>query len=578
MAETIIPSQTLQPSSNVRESASPRGPETDAQPVAVSMGQQLPGIVRRAKLDIRLLAPAEILTLQRTMGNQAVLRLIASAREHYRNDEAPRQSSPPAEMPGSSQLQMDGTGIPLPPQLSVGGRVRGAIRPPQALQAKLTIGAPDDAYEKEADSVAEEVMSHSSTLLRQYAAPGATGSDEDSRNGASVQLNANGNSRVVQRDDPPASVNPPVGGSTPDYSKMTWQQLLPRAHGAKGAGITKIDLHTPGNKIDTWGTGAAPTLNYVPDKDIHTDPASAAPQGGVGGTPEADAQAAAENSALSAAQDAAVSQIITARAKIPDRPMGRSPNNNAGYDYNPDKDPAAKDYNQWVKSALPTGVQDSDWNWQVFKRIQGLEGQEGRFTTFDKTLSVGPGYSTSGGQTQQVIGKTFNLLPEVKSVAFDAGLTVDASGGMNVVDTDKKWILDSQDAAAYVQTEVSLLSLLVNVSQGAQPVDASGAVAPDEQGKQRQALLDAEWRQFLSGTLAGVTSLVQSWPLDSAVLAVHAKHAQPGNFPFTFWNGQNGPDLATMVAAIYAKVGASAKYICTGKYAQYQGSSKGSNG
>jgi hypothetical protein len=371
------------------------------------------------------------------------------------------------------------------------------------------------------------------------------------------------------RRDPTVGPSSPVSGSAPDYSKMTWQQLLPRAHGAKGASITSIDLHTPGNRFDAAGTGAAPTLNYVADKSIITDPASGAPRVGVGGTPEADAEAAAQASALKAAQDASNSQIIGARAKIPDRPMGRSANNNAGYDYNPDADPAAKEYNQWTKTALPTGVRETDWNWQVFKQIQGLEGQEGRITTFDKTISLGPGYSTAGGQTQQVIGKTFNLLPEVKAVALDAGLTADAGGAMNVVDTDKKWILDSQDAAAYIQTEPSLLSLLVNVSQGTQPVDSGGTVAPDEQGKQRQALLDAEWQQFLSGTLTGVTSSVQSWPIDSGVLAVHAKHAQPGNFPYPFWNAQNSPDLATMVATIYKTIGTSAQYICTCKFAQY---------
>ena len=125
---------------------------------------------------------------------------------------------------------------------------------------------------------------------------------------------------------------------------------------------------------------------------------------------------------------------------------------------------------------------------------------------------------------------------------------------MNVVDTEKKWILDSQDAPAYLQTNVSLLSLLVNVRQGIQP-DASGTGAPDEQGKQRQALLDTEWTQFLKGTLSGVPSSIQSWPLDSAVLAVHAKHAQPGIFPYSFWTGGKGPALQTMVGAIYDKVG-----------------------
>jgi len=152
MAETIAPSQTPQQSSSVRESASPRGPETDVQPVAVPFGQKLPGILRRAKLDIGSLAPAEFLTLQRTIGNQAVLRLIASARQYQRNGEVPLQSSPP--------------------------HVRGAVRPLQPLQVKLTIGAPDDVYEKEADSVAEEVMSRATPELRRKCACGG-GSEEE---------------------------------------------------------------------------------------------------------------------------------------------------------------------------------------------------------------------------------------------------------------------------------------------------------------------------------------------------------------------------------------------------------------
>ena len=143
MAETIAPSQTPAQSSSVRESASPRGPETDVQPVAVPFGQNLSGILRRAKLDMGLLAPAEILTLQRTIGNQGVLRLLAGARQRQRNGEA--------------------------------------------LQAKLTTGAPDDVYEKEADSVADQVMSNSSTLLRQGAAAGAAGSDDDPEKRTSTQ-------------------------------------------------------------------------------------------------------------------------------------------------------------------------------------------------------------------------------------------------------------------------------------------------------------------------------------------------------------------------------------------------------
>ena len=364
---------------------------------------------------------------------------------------------------------------------------------------------------------------------------------------------------------PPTST--PATPTPADLAKLTWEQLLPTAAGLGGKRIASVDLHTTsGEWKGNTGTGQAPTLQYAAEKDMAVLPAAVAPRGGASSTPEADAEAVARQAELAAAQDAAVAGIVAARARIPARRMGPSPNNNAGWDYNPDKDPDAAGYRSWVQTALPKGVKDTDWEWQVFKKIQPLEGQTGRFTTYDKTLSVGAGFSTAGGQTQAIIGKTFDLLPEVKALAYAAGLIVSASGGMAVVDTDKKWILRDQDADAYIQVQTQLLSLLVDVSQGALP---TGTGPPDEQAIQRQTFLDVQWQQFLAVTLANVTPRVRGWPIDSAVLAAHAKHAQPADFPYTFWEAHPSSDLATMVAAIYAKAPQGAGYICTGMYGKF---------
>jgi hypothetical protein len=144
---------------------------------------------------------------------------------------------------------------------------------------------------------------------------------------------------------------------------------------------------------------------------------------------------------------------------------------------------------------------------------------------------------------------------------------------MTVVDSDNKWVLEGTDATNYLQTNTALLSLLINTSQGDEPVDGAagggGAPAASEVTKQRQAVLDAEWQQFQSGTLSGVTALVKGWPIDSAVLAVHAKHAAPSTFAFPYWESHNSPDLGTMVAAIYATSPGGAPDICTDIYAKY---------
>jgi hypothetical protein len=390
-------------------------------------------------------------------------------------------------------------------------------------------------------------------------------------------LTRTGSARLHRQDNftpaTPPTFTPPT--ATPaDYAKLSWEQLLPTAHGARP--IATVNLQTPDNRWSrVWGSGKDPTLEYAPDKDIKVDPATVATRGGASTTPQADADEIARQAALAAAQDAAVAKIVGARGLIPARKMGRSPNNNAGWDYNPDKDPDAVDYNAWAKTALPTGVKADDWNWQVFREIQKLEGQAGRVTTFDKTLSIGAGFSTSGGQTQAILGKTFDLLPEVKAVAFDAGLIVSSSGPVTVVDTDKKWILHDQDADNYLQTQTQLLSLLVDVSQGAVPVAAAGGgtgppgVSPDEQSKQRQTFLDVQWQQFLAGTLAGISGRVQGWPLDSAVLAAHAKHALPATFPYSFWESHPSSDLGTMVKTIFATAGDAGANICNGKYANF---------
>jgi Domain of unknown function (DUF4157) len=208
MAETIAPSQTSPQSNRPRESASPRSPETDLQPVTPPFAQQIPGIVRRAKMDIRSLAPAEILTLQRTIGNQALLRLIAGA---------------------------------------------------QPLQTKLTLGASDDVYEKGADSVADQVMSNSSTLPRQGAAAGAAGSEEDSERPCTPrghQLLAHELTHTIQQ-----TGGRPLGSH------------LARLAQAK-SGLVQRDADTPTNQ-----TPAAAPANQTPDD---SGPVSLPPITGVG--------------------------------------------------------------------------------------------------------------------------------------------------------------------------------------------------------------------------------------------------------------------------------------------------------
>jgi hypothetical protein len=67
MPTAVAPLQTSpQNCSNVLESDVVCGLESDAKPAPFADGQRIPGILRRAKLDIGSLAPAEIRVLRRS--------------------------------------------------------------------------------------------------------------------------------------------------------------------------------------------------------------------------------------------------------------------------------------------------------------------------------------------------------------------------------------------------------------------------------------------------------------------------------------------------------------------------------
>jgi hypothetical protein len=387
---------------------------------------------------------------------------------------------------------------------------------------------------------------------------------------------------VLQRQQPPAQ--PPAGNP---FAGKGWSDLLPKAHGRGGNVIASVKHET----------GKPPALIYVSDTGIVKDPAAGAPS----------ATDPALTQQYEAAVSAVIAGIVAGRAAIPARDIGRDPNHtwpatHSGNYYDPTNpgwkpkdDPKIKDddwpgelkkrkasgdlegaaYQQWVDKAVPTGVDlkiaEQKRKWDIFKNTIPLEGNVGTITTFDRTLSVGVGFSSSAGQTQSVIGRTFDALPDVKAVALAAGLIADAAGGMRVVDTDRKWILDGQDAAAYAQTNEALLSLLVNVSQGRQPGTSGKPLTAAEQESQRQVWLDAQWQTFLNNALAGIPSTILNWPLDSAVLATHSRHGTPAYFPWSFWQAHPNSNLKAMMGAMYDQLKANNAMswflnICDGKY------------
>ncbi len=191
---------------------------------------------------------------------------------------------------------------------------------------------------------------------------------------------------------------------------------------------------------------------------------------------------------------------------------------------------ASTDYLKWLNAPTtkPSQCSDpSDMRWKVFKRMMDWEGMTSAVNTFDKanvTLGAGLAGSAGGavqekGQAQELMGDLFTRSPEVAGMFLGAGLAV-AAGGFVVVDTERKWKLKGMDAELYVRANKDLMSLYVNVAQGAFLDDKTQAAPRNDT---RQAVLDANFATFLGHALAGNPPLGSD--VDLAALKVHAAHS-----------------------------------------------------
>lgn len=383
-------------------------------------------------------------------------------------------------------------------------------------------------------------------LSRQPQAPKAEGAEEKKEKPKLTWLQLLPRVHMVDYDKPPAKGKPPRG----DQGLVTVQNEKDKAPALKYADASKLKVE------------AGAPEGQEREKITITDPEQLK---GLSGKTETDKHVIT-GEALSVEMEGeslaekALREVKEARAAIPARDIGRDPFQKIGNFYDPQRaaqqgDKQATDYNTWMASATPTAAFDSTKNddlkkWQIFQKTTILEGRVGTFTTFDKTLTVGVGFSSGGGQGQTVINRFFTAVPALRAVAFAAGLVLDGSK-MIVVDTEKGWILEGASAATYVQTDTALLSLLINASQGVQSYKPGETLPDAERDKQRQAVLNAQWQTFLERALGSIPGSVLAWPLDSVVLATHSRHAIEDTFPWSFWQAQSNTALRELVRALY---------------------------
>jgi hypothetical protein len=196
--------------------------------------------------------------------------------------------------------------------------------------------------------------------------------------------------------------------------------------------------------------------------------------------------------------------------------------------------PQTDSYQGWLRTATPTDAIDAAmlFKWNVFRWLMRWEGTPDTVMTYDrKNVTWGAGFAGRGGenvaiqigQFEQLMERLIRDYPPAAGFLLSAGVTI-SGRELIVVDPDpgKQWKLHAEDAELYMRSNRKLLSLLINMAQGAN-------LGLDQAGTEnmQQAVLDANFRQFLASSGA---SLPASGDAKLWALKVHMVHAG-GNLP-----------------------------------------------
>lgn len=390
-----------------------------------------------------------------------------------------------------------------------------------ATQAKLGVSSPADPAEHEADHAADRMLDGKP---------------------AAITASAASTARTVQRVE---AKDVPAKPKIADIGQAGWMTIIPDAVAKEGQSAQKPSVsghqHAKG-QFTNFDNGKQ---TYAADKQ---------------GNEIATADKLGDG-VDQAKVDAEVAKVVTARAALHARHFVDGGKGYAGVVSAPiyenakkDKDSAdaAKGYQGWLKTAVPTIVKDpKDAHWQIYKMLMGWEGDPSTINAYDQVnVTWGSGFS-GAGPVMELILRVFQKSPEIKAAFYNAGVTIAADGNFCVVDPDKKWKLHGADAQLYVRTHQELLAMMVNCAQGV--FQAELANKGDKSPDPRQAALDANFETFMTGAGNSIPAGVLGWSTEEAALAAHAVHGAPGIYKWADLSALNPHTTTDIAQFIYDK-------------------------
>jgi hypothetical protein len=323
----------------------------------------------------------------------------------------------------------------------------------------------------------------------------------------------------------------PAGGGGASADVKEWVKLLPDAPAG-----TKVQV--------VPGAGG---------KDPHVEvTAPGQAPGGTPATPAGDDAATKEAQERAAKIDSVCGQIAANRGGIQERFMTRmtatikKQTGQFGFMYTPQQEKfakdataaqkgAANDYLAWLAGAQPTAVSSAGAGLSGKLKAQfelwqdiGSEGAPAAMNTWDgENVTFGRGFSGSG-QLQTMMADLFKADPAAQDEFLQAGIALE-SGQFVLADVERKFKHHGDDAEHIIQVDRKLVSLFVNVA---------------ESPAHRQAVLDANWRQFVKGT-GNIPDFAVAWDRRPRAVAGHNVHA--GGFSWGEFAGTGGTMKAVVI-------------------------------
>ena len=171
--------------------------------------------------------------------------------------------------------------------------------------------------------------------------------------------------------------------------------------------------------------------------------------------------------------------------------------------------------------------------WDHFKIVLGEEGDTSALNTWDaQIVTIGSGFGAKYGQA----GKVLARLPDAYlAQLYAVGIHVGADGSVKYLDAAAKKVYAGREAWKQIKENHNLLGYITNLAQSTDMIAQNDKPdgSPGDQISMRNAMLKAQFDQFVSNNHGLFGTKFKSGPYNTRQMAIKMHHWLPGVFSWS---------------------------------------------